>query len=111
MNFQETSAIYYEWAKSQFNRDPDMPKEGLSEEVDGFWHLNNVNGPLTVVTAAGEVIAVGEFYAAYERLAEDGKCDSPGGAEYLRVLHEWIEDKPDDMEEFIVRRANVGPRE
>lgn len=111
MNFQEATAIYDEWAKSQFNRDPDMPSEGLSEAFDGIWHLANLNGPLAVVTADGEVIAVGEFWMTYERLSEEGKCYPPGGAEYRRVLQEWIEARPDDMEEFIEQSAGAAETE
>lgn len=107
-NFAEARACYFIWSK-QHPGDPQTPNETLSEEHDGIWHLQNVNGPLAVVTAAGDVIAVREFHSAYERLSAEGKCDSPGGAEYQRVLHEWIEDQPDDMEEFIVRRANAVP--
>ena len=77
----------------------------------GMWYLHNINGPLAVVTGDSSVIAVGHFWNAYERLSEEGKCDSPGGAEYRRVLMEWIEASPDNMEEFIVRRANAGPYE
>lgn len=51
-----------------------------------------------------------DFDEAYARLAEVGKCDSPFGKEYQRVLGEWLaEGKPEDIEEFIVRRANIRP--
>ena len=109
-NFAQARACFLLWAR-RFPGEPQMPNENLSDEHDGYWHLNNVNGALAVVNRTGDVIAVGEFWAACERLSEAGKCDSPGGAEYRRVLHEWIENQPDDMEEFIVRRANVGPRD
>jgi hypothetical protein len=110
MTYQDALARYLKWAK-QFPGDFNQPNESFSEEHSGIWHLNNVNGPLAVVMSNGDVIAVGHFWAAYERLAEDGKCDCPGGAEYRRVLREWIEQQPDNMEEFICRRANAGPRD
>lgn len=51
-----------------------------------------------------------KFWLAYERLSESGTCDSPGGVEYARVRAEWIAaGRPDDIEEFICRRANAGP--
>jgi hypothetical protein len=110
MTYQDALTHFFKWAK-QLPDAPNHPNESLSEEHDGDWHLHNINGPLAVVMSNGDVIAVGNFWAAYERLAEDGKCDSPGGAEYRRVLREWIEQEPDDMETFILRRANAGPGE
>lgn len=110
MTFHEATDRYFKWAK-QFPGNANIPNASHSEEHDGIWHLNNVNGPLAAVMSNGDVIAVGNFWAAYERLAEDGKCDSPGSAEYRRVLVEWIEQQPDDMEQFICRRANAGPGE
>jgi len=60
----------------------------------------NHQGPLAVVLADCAVVPVAEFFATYERLAE------AGGAEYRRVLMEWIEDgQPADLDEFICRRA------
>jgi hypothetical protein len=51
-----------------------------------------------------------EFQAAYERLSEDGHCDSYGGMESERVYREWVEcGKPADLDAFICDRANVGP--
>lgn len=48
-----------------------------------------------------------KFHEAYERLSEDGRCDSPDGAEYERVLAEWREAGcPDTIDEFIGARAN-----
>jgi hypothetical protein len=42
------------------------------------------------------------FYDAYERLAEQGKADAPGGAEYHDKLAEWIsEGCPEDIESYI----------
>lgn len=99
-------SCYLQWAE-QFPGEPATPNEGLSEKYDGTWHLNNVNGPLAVVTANGDVVAVGDFFTAYRRLSEEGKCDSPGGTEYRRVLMEWVEDHPEDIDEFICRRANA----
>jgi hypothetical protein len=110
MTYQEAVTHYTEWAE-QSPGNPNNPNEDFSEEHDGNWHLNNVNGGIAVVTADGDVIAVGEFWNAYERLSEEGKCDSPGGGEYRRVLTEWIEDSPDDLDEFISRRANASPDE
>jgi hypothetical protein len=55
-----------------------------------------------------------QFNTAYARLAELGKCDSPGGAEYQRVKAEWIEaGRPTEreaLESFIHRRANSLPK-
>lgn len=49
-----------------------------------------------------------EFYDAYDRLSEEGKCDSPGGMEYTRVRDEWVRaGRPADIESFIIRRANA----
>lgn len=50
-----------------------------------------------------------DFWDAYERLAHEGKCDSPGGGEFTRVQYEWQLWGRPDPEEFIVQRANVGP--
>lgn len=51
-----------------------------------------------------------DFYRAYERLAEEGKCDAAGGREYQRVRQEWKDaGRPDDMDGFIIKRANVSP--
>lgn len=49
------------------------------------------------------------FLNAYLRLASEGKCDSPGGAEYKRVLAEWqMSGRPSTVETFIVSRANAA---
>lgn len=49
------------------------------------------------------------FEAAYERLAQVGACDTPGGVEYQRVRAEWRRaGRPEDVETFIRERANVG---
>lgn len=106
LEYDEAVACYCEHSMRQIG-EPRMPNENLSEKHDGFWHLANVNGPLALVTKSGNVISVDEFWTAYERLSEEGKCDSPGGAEYRRVLYEWVEDQPKDTEKFIVQRANV----
>ena len=51
------------------------------------------------------------FFSAYEELAEDGLCDTPGGAEYERILDEWIDlGCPNGIEAFIVSRANAVPK-
>ena len=110
LDYEEAVARYYECAIRQSGQ-LRMPNENLSEKHDGFWHLANVNGPLAVVTNSAVVISVQEFWDTYERLSEDSKCDSPGGAEYRRVLHEWIENQPEDMEEFIMQRVNASPKE
>jgi hypothetical protein len=107
-SYDQACDAYMKWAKAQPGV-PQQPNEGLSKEYDGLWHLENIHGPLAAVTAKGEIVPVGEFFEAYERLAKEGKCDCAGGMEYRRVLREWIENKPDDLDEFIVRRANVGP--
>jgi hypothetical protein len=49
------------------------------------------------------------FWMAYERLEEQGKCDSPGGNEYDRVILEWLMSGcPEDMESFITEHANLS---
>ncbi len=111
MSYQEACEAYFSWAE-KIPGQPENPSEGQSEFYDGLWHLENVSGPLVVVTDDSNVIPVGHFFAAYDRLADDGKCDCAGGMEYRRVLREWIDaGQPDDLDEFIVRRANVGPCE
>lgn len=50
------------------------------------------------------------FHCAYEKLADEDRCDAPGGMEYHRVRGEWIgAGCPDSVEDFIVWRANLGP--
>ena len=49
-----------------------------------------------------------EFDRAYEYLAKQGTCDSPGGMEYRRVKSEWLECRPAPLP-FIEVRANLGP--
>jgi hypothetical protein len=55
-----------------------------------------------------------EFKAAYERLAEDGQCDTFGGHESQVVYVEWLEsDRSVDLanlDAFIVERANHPDR-
>jgi hypothetical protein len=47
-----------------------------------------------------------DFYDAYDRLAQDGYCDEPGGEEYKRVLGEWFHaGKPAGLKTFIVNRV------
>jgi len=52
-----------------------------------------------------------EFKAAYERLAECGRCDYFGSMESQRVYREWLEsDQSEDLsnlDDFIVGRANL----
>jgi hypothetical protein len=46
------------------------------------------------------------FRAAYRRTARAGHSDAPGGAEYWRVLREWIEaGRPREVYGFIRWRA------
>jgi hypothetical protein len=48
------------------------------------------------------------FWRTYERLSQEGACDSPGGAEYERVREEWLAaEQPADVEAFIRSRANA----
>lgn len=50
------------------------------------------------------------FDYVWDRLADQGKCDSRGGAEYVRVRREWHDaGAPVDLEAFIIRRANLDP--
>jgi hypothetical protein len=59
----------------------------------------------------GEVVTLHDhFWAAYEQLSASGWCDGAGGAEYDRVREEWEKaGRPEDVDAFIRRRANVGP--
>lgn len=50
------------------------------------------------------------FARIWDRLARRGSCDARGGAEYRRVVIEWINaGKPRGMSAFIRERANLGP--
>lgn len=47
------------------------------------------------------------FAEAYDRLAEDGVCDSWGGLESDRVFRQWLAaGKPDEIDGFIRQHAN-----
>ena len=51
-----------------------------------------------------------KFWDAYERLSNVGKCDTPGGMEYQRVVAEWFEaDCPKNIDVFIGTQANIVP--
>lgn len=50
-----------------------------------------------------------EFDRAYEYLAKQGTCDSPGGQEYQRVKSEWLEYGRPAPLSFISVRANWIP--
>ncbi len=51
-----------------------------------------------------------DFYDVYEFMADEGKCDSPGGSEYKRVLDEWEKaGRPENIREFIDRETNLYP--
>jgi len=53
-----------------------------------------------------------EFDAAWDALEEQGKCDSRGGMEYLRVLEEWAGYcRPMTVAQFIEASANILPDE
>lgn len=53
---------------------------------------------------------VKRFNKVWKRLSSQGSCDTIGGSEYWRVLREWIlSNKAEPIEEFISRRANIGP--
>jgi len=53
------------------------------------------------------------FNRIWDRLAYHGHCDERGGAEYQRVLAEWVADgrisHVQYVADFIRRRANIGP--
>jgi hypothetical protein len=52
------------------------------------------------------------FRDNYERISQDGYCDSPGGCEYRRVREEFLlAGCPNNVEQFIRWRANAGPLE
>ncbi len=49
-----------------------------------------------------------DFWNAYERLSQEGQCDSPGGGEYRRVLEEWHQfGHGVPLDTFIVTRASM----
>jgi hypothetical protein len=51
-----------------------------------------------------------DFWDAYERLSQTGRCDGPGGMEYRRVLDEWKRvGCLSGIEHFIAVRASLGP--
>lgn len=50
------------------------------------------------------------FNVIWSDLSIDGKCDSPGGREYCRVLQEWHDAGcPLPLIPFIIARANISP--
>lgn len=50
------------------------------------------------------------FCKAWELLSQSGKCDGIGGAEFRRVIVEWIEaDMPTPATDFIIKQANAMP--
>lgn len=50
-----------------------------------------------------------QFAEVWARLAQEGRCDDVGGAEYRRVLLEWLNRcSAEEMERFIVERANIS---
>jgi hypothetical protein len=55
-----------------------------------------------------------EFKAAYERVEQEGKCDSFGGSESQEVYAEWVESDRSkevaNLETFIIERANSMDR-
>lgn len=52
------------------------------------------------------------FASTWYALSAVGACDAIGGMEYQRVLREWEQAGfPVDLEEFIRRRANIGPED
>jgi len=51
-----------------------------------------------------------DFWDAYDRLTQIGRCDGVGGMEYRRVLEERKEGGcPSNLDHFISVRANMGP--
>lgn len=49
------------------------------------------------------------WLAVWERLADQGACDAPGGKEFGRLLAEWLKGGPsEEPESFIRREANRG---
>lgn len=60
----------------------------------------------------GEDLAEKIFFHVYDALAQLGYCDGPRGAEYDRVLAEWVScSRPDNVGGFILDRANAIPLE
>lgn len=71
-----------------------------------------MNTTTSTTTKSAEDIGywVGRFATTYVAMAALGQCDEPPGAEYSRVLREWNEaGMPENIADFIRRRANVGP--
>jgi len=57
------------------------------------------------------VVYAAFFDAAYRDLADKGRADEPGGAEYRRVKDEWIAAGcPKNVSSFICKAANRPPR-
>jgi hypothetical protein len=79
-----------------------------SNAPDGEIHRGAFSDPHKRTEA---IMSEQDFYDAYDRLADDGKCDSAGGSEYRRVLGEWkAAGRPETgLDAFIVARANIGP--
>ena len=51
-----------------------------------------------------------EFNQTWSDLAKHGICDTMGGAEYTRVLKEWLQaGQPPDITSFIKSSANRAP--
>jgi len=51
------------------------------------------------------ILAIGPTYG---RLNEKGLCDAPGGTEHFRIAREWDRaGRPDDIEAFVIERANA----
>lgn len=51
------------------------------------------------------------FNARWKALAKEGQCDAFGGAEYARILREWLAtDRVGMITPFIITRANIGSR-
>jgi hypothetical protein len=52
------------------------------------------------------------FEQKWKALAKKSHCDGFGGAECCRVYREWVQaGRPAGINEFILRRANIGPRD
>ena len=55
-----------------------------------------------------DVTAIQDFQGAYERLSREGKCNSPGSWEHIRMLKEWFDlGQPKPIDDFIFNHANI----
>jgi hypothetical protein len=53
------------------------------------------------------VVTDEDFWRAYKRLSEEGRCDNPGGEEYRRLAAQWkLDGCPANLDLYIASHAN-----